>query len=1258
MLRLCPRPALATILVFFLGGALAAAASTPPPAALTTGESRRGAPVDEEPGQRDARDDPRRVRAAQIRALIEGSLPPEVEVTPLFVLDLGDPVLIGPGGERLLELLRRLEEPVVEPPRRSRRTGRRSAPEPTSEAEPDPAEVLIEAYRDFLGRSPEQRAALFAAHAQRRADALAEHEADTRRRVQTLALRRQADALEAFLAGTLALEIDPSSLLTLDLADLGEAGLSSARRTAWIAENSADVLVDPEAPRAKSPPTATSNARSVAREPPGGPSASAPEPAQASPTPIGADEPPSQPDPGAHARESATEAGVDAQPDPNPAQGPALGSLEALTAAQQRLDRLRRRFLALPGPERDERFEIHARRRLEAKALAEATAARQAAEQSAAAAEDEEIELLDAADVQEIDQAEQTAIEAAAAREQALENARQAQTEAKRILAEEHARLLGIKQAQALYEAELNRRKTELARSHERTLEWSRRVGELERTLLVPPEKAADADALYEEIRAELTAMRTLLRDELRNIRESGSQIPMVGQGLDRDLPADVERGEIPALRQELEHNEGELARLEKEIGWELAQGLRDDAVSLNRTRLTLLELASAELRDEVTGFGTPGIEQVERELEQISLELGFHALKLPRYKDILLERLRRSPLPVLIGLVQLSLIVLVFVWWRRRARALFERTHGWLDRRRPATRLTALAAAGVWYGDRIRKPLTMLLMLWFVLELVGDIDDLPELVLLWIVLRWVLLGSAAILMFDAIAARQARFSWREHSTAKLRFHSLRIIGLDVVAVGLVLSVTSAIVGQGAIYRWVISTCWILSVPVALYLVHRWRPIIFTRLERVGEGKPFVAWALKRKDSRLGHLAATAGALYLLGRGLGRWSAQQLAELETTRRLLAYLFRREVTRQAAAKAEQATLDRVRPLTPEHRGAFDPEDQEAVPYASVAEDELERVAQLVVASRSTLSAIVAERGSGKTCFLRRLRDRLGAQRVHVLSCPEVGFDGLLPQIAGITGDPLRRGPALVTALRELGPVIIAIDDAQRLVQPAVRGLRDLDRFTAFVREVGAPTSWVIAIGSAAWHYIRRARGDRMFFEQVVTLPRWTEEQLGVLIRDRCRAAALEPSFQGLVVPRTTADPSPGEGDRTESDYYRLLWDYSRGNPAVAVHAFGQSLFVRPDQSVVVRLFQEPRAKEVEDLSLTLLFVLRAIVQLELARETELVAATHLPPTDVSEALHFCTTRGYIEPYEVGYRLSWTWYRTITTVLQRQHLLSTL
>ena len=1207
MSRLPPIFAVVAILALFAG-----LAGAQPPAEAEPAAAEGGAEAAVESAS--ASVDPRVIRAQRIHAFIEGTLELEVDPASLFVVDLRDTAVVGPQGERLLALLRAIGEPPapeVEPaPSR-----RRPRPKPKPPSEPpdvlDPATQLDRALQAYLQLSPAERDAAWATHAKRRAAQVDEREASARNQRRLERVTVHADHLAAFMAGTLELSIDPNELLSIDLNDRHEAALSEARRGTWPADS-----------RPGADPSGESGSNSGD-----------------TPTPA----------------ESETEATADpdTEGDGEP-KGDAASSTEPLARAEARLDDLRRRFLALPATERAALFTTHENRREQARrAEAEAKATAEAAEAEAAKAAEEEAQALGNDAVQEISEAEAEADQAAEDREEALEAARRASTKANRILAEERARLFSIKEAQARYEADINRRKSERIENHDRALEWSRRVDDLEQGPLFGSRLEQEADELYGRIRSDLSLARTRLRDELGRVSEAGAEVPMVGEGLDRNLPADVDRGDLTSLRLQLRDKQDELARLEQEVAWELAQALRDDVVLLNRTRLALLELASPELRDEVTGFGPDGIDQVQRELDQISVELGFHLLKLPHYKDLLVHHLRSSPIRVFVGAVQVLLVVLLVWAWRKNANTLVQRARRWLIRRPYRRRWAAALSSGLWYFDRVRRPLELLLALWLLLSLAGNLDALPELTLLWIVVRWVLLGLAVILLLDALAARQSLFSREGPDTSALRIHSLRLVGMSVIVVGLLLGLTSAMVGKGAIYSWMLSTCWVLSGPVAVYLIVRWRPTIHERLGMMPEGNAFARWLRPRDDSGISFFAAALGSVVLMVRGLGRWVLRYASDLETTRRVLAYLFRREVAKRAAATSK---AEAVEPVDPGCYECFDPDQLDAPEVEIAARSELELVATLTETPRSTLSAIVAERGMGKTTFLRRLRARVGAEGIKVVTCPEIGLEGLIPRIAGLAGDSTLRGPELAEALRRSTLRIVAIDDAQRLIQPALRGLRELDELIALTRQVGGQVSWVIAIGSAAWHYLQRARGDRVFFEQVVELPRWTEKQLGNLIRKRCDVAEIDPSFEGLVVPSQVEQLGTPEANRTENSYYRLLWDHSRGNPAVALHAFRESLFVEPNERTVVRLFKEPPATEIESLSLPLLFVLRAIVRLDLAREHEVVAATQLPPTDVSDALRFCQARGYIEPFDAGLRLSWHWYRTITTVLQRQHLLS--
>jgi hypothetical protein len=162
----------------------------------------------------------------------------------------------------------------------------------------------------------------------------------------------------------------------------------------------------------------------------------------------------------------------------------------------------------------------------------------------------------------------------------------------------------------------------------------------------------------------------------------------------------------------------------------------------------------------------------------------------------------------------------------------------------------------------------------------------------------------------------------------------------------------------------------------------------------------------------------------------------------------------------------------------------------------------------------------------------------------------------------------------------------------------------------------------------------------------------------LLKARSAHAGIAPSFAGLVTepPEDDEEERADQLARAEANYYRLLWDYAEGNPAVAMHFWRESLHVDPSGSVHVQLFSPPDTRDLESLPDPAVFVLRAVVQLELAVAADLQQATMRPANQVADALRYAAHRGYVEVIGGRYRLSWAWFRGITNFLQRRHLLA--
>ncbi|GAL09930.1 Cdc6-related protein [Vibrio astriarenae] len=118
----------------------------------------------------------------------------------------------------------------------------------------------------------------------------------------------------------------------------------------------------------------------------------------------------------------------------------------------------------------------------------------------------------------------------------------------------------------------------------------------------------------------------------------------------------------------------------------------------------------------------------------------------------------------------------------------------------------------------------------------------------------------------------------------------------------------------------------------------------------------------------------------------------------------------------------------------------------------------------------------------------------------------------------------------------------------------------------------------------------------------------------------------------------------------------MWHYSDGNPTVALRFMRYSLHKdKSNDEVVVRLFKAPSSEELEQMPKPMLAVLRSIVQLEVASPEEVSECTQLSLVEVTGVLRFFQSRGLIEFNEQQARISDHWFRYITNVLDRQHLL---
>ncbi len=673
---------------------------------------------------------------------------------------------------------------------------------------------------------------------------------------------------------------------------------------------------------------------------------------------------------------------------------------------------------------------------------------------------------------------------------------------------------------------------------------------------------------------------------------------------------------------------------------------------SLGSSKAKLLQLTDSATKEQLTGFGPYGVTQFRQELILTKLNLEYLVHFQIRSFRALIKNTFISPVPVIWTGLKVFAVYLLLVWWMansKRIITLFRESQ--LDNNNAPTLWVRL----IWYFSRANRAIAWLVAITLSLRILAELPSLQHLVYLEIFTWWILGGSIAISFILEFAYRNSRSSTKD--VVALRLATIRRYVWSAIVAGVILQISVRTLGKGTIYYWIYSALYFWFVLVTVSVLRLWRKKVFEVVDRITERPVWVQWAIKRQDSFILNIPATAiAAVWLISHHFKHRIIATLSNYTMFSQALAYLFRIEVAKQTSNRDGNDSLVRIRGDAAFQYVLPPQQDSEWIDYAS---DEIQNLSRYLLTDSPAICVLSGERGVGTTSVLKKILGKVKNATPLYLNCPYDGYPELLKQLA--TGLGLAEESTEVQILAFLRksetPYLIAVDNAQRLVKPMVGGLAGLMKLTNLLRRSKQNHRVVMAIEKASWRFVDRARGERLLFDWVSFLPRWNEKQISALLDSRVNQDIENPlSFDGLVVPKQWDQEETSEEERAKQGFYRILWHYSDGNPTVALRFFRLSLRRNKESdSVVVRLFHAPESKELEQMPKPMLAVLRSIVQLEVASPEELSECTQLSIAEVIGTLRFFESRGFIAWNEDKARVSDHWFRYITNVLDRQHLL---
>ncbi|NGZ16207.1 ATP-binding protein [Vibrio aestuarianus] len=688
------------------------------------------------------------------------------------------------------------------------------------------------------------------------------------------------------------------------------------------------------------------------------------------------------------------------------------------------------------------------------------------------------------------------------------------------------------------------------------------------------------------------------------------------------------------------------------DVDWSAIESSYLTLNSLSLSKQRLLQLASEATREQLTGFGPYGVKQVKQEwqLTQLNAEYLLY-FQLRSFKSLLSDLLI-SPIPVIWAALKVFFFYLVLTWWLTNSQRLISTFHQTQIKNRDNP---ALWIRIIWYLSRANQALAWLITITLSLQVLSQIPSLQHLIVLEIFTWWILGGSIAVSFILEFVSRSSRSANKE--VTALRLSTIRRYVWSTIIAGVILQISMRTLGKGTIYYWINSALFFWFVLVTISVLQLWREKVFTEASKLNERPLLVAWAISKKDSYVLRVVATAiTAIWLLLHTLKHKLISALSEYTFFSQALAYLFRIEVAKQTGNANGSQNLVRIKGEENFNYVLPGSIDSELIDYAG---DEIKQLSKYLMTDSPAVCVVSGERGVGTTTLLYTLLHRVKNAEPIYLSCPYSGFNELLSLLALNLGLEEDASEIQVLAYLRKSEVtyFIAVDNAQRLVKPMVGGLSGLIRLTNLLRRSKKNHRVVMAIAKASWRFVDRARGERLLFDWVSFLPRWNEKQIQQLLDSRINRDIETPiSFEGLVVPKQWDQEEITEEERAKQGFYRILWHYSDGNPTVALRFFRLSLNRNKEtDQVVVRLFHAPESQELEKMPKPMLAVLRSIVQLEIASPEELSECTQLSISEVIGTLRYFQSRGFIEWNEDKARISDHWFRHITNVLDRQHLL---
>ena len=312
-------------------------------------------------------------------------------------------------------------------------------------------------------------------------------------------------------------------------------------------------------------------------------------------------------------------------------------------------------------------------------------------------------------------------------------------------------------------------------------------------------------------------------------------------------------------------------------------------------------------------------------------------------------------------------------------------------------------------------------------------------------------------------------------------------------------------------------------------------------------------------------------------------------------------------------------------------------------------------------------IIGDRGIGKSEIIANfLRKKLLTPKQVHLGTGDTSIEAVCQRLSQelFKQKSLVRSDAMVDTLMAMDAQVICLENFENAM------LRKVGGFTAmtWLLDVIIATSnnhfWIVTCTSFAWSIAKQAIPGSNSFTHDIWVQGMSEEQLTEMILTRHNdTSKKKPDFTQLNLKESSKwhkshlDKIDLQ-ERNRDLYFRILWDYTKGNPRQALYYWKASLSWG-EFSSTVRLFDVPEQWVLENLSDHILMLLAALIEhngLTIAGLAEVMSAdAALIRRHMEEIYAFDIVFVTDMDGQVGYHVESFWARAVENYLLKRQFL---